>query len=38
MPHMLAMPALQPGCPMPFFILIKTHYGSLHRTPSSNIK
>ncbi len=36
MAHMLTMTALQPGRPVPFFILIKTHYGSLHHTPSSN--
>jgi hypothetical protein len=38
MAHMLPMPALQTGRPMPLFVLIKTHDSPLHRTPSSNIQ
>src|ERR1700679_3488334 len=32
-PYMLPMSALQHRCPMPLFILVKTHYLPLHRTP-----
>jgi chorismate dehydratase len=38
MPYMLPMPALQPRCPVPFFILIKTSHSPLHHNSSLRIQ